>query len=608
MTKLHGKFRLPIAIKLIGLTVSLLIAITSLIALKSSKYFEKEIRQTHERSNQVQVQDRATQVEALLQAYIDKIRTVAPLLHLTYPTEELKSRIIDTTFKPDKDLVTIEIHAVKDSTFQLVTRILNSEFLKSKRFDEAYIEQLRLQRPLPLDSIFSGNIEVLNSSLEGGIPLVTVGIPLIKDDYDRVSHIAVADIRIEKLQKAFSLKSASEIFLVDKIGRVLAHPRDEYTIQGRSFADHPLVMEALDSKFRSNHIPLFWNPEDQKNYYGVYSQTIFGVSVIAQVPENIIREPALHVQRQAYYMGGLVLSSSLFLIFLFSMTLTRPIEKLLELTREVAKGNFDVHASEKVTSKDEVNDLAIAFDHMTTGLKALVRTQGADVAETLMASDLEHLGGTKKKVTVLFSDLRDFTKFSEGHTPEEVVEMLNEYFEVMVGCIERNQGHVNKFIGDAIMAMWGAPNSSGQDVVLAVRAALDMRIELEKLNQVRIGRNEPPIKIGVGLHCGEAVAGTIGSKSRLEYTIIGDTVNQASRIEASTKAFGTDLLVSQEIVNEIEAKFFTELAGSAEVKGKVEPLKMYRVKGFYNLAGEAVEVKTPYSEYKSEAVDKIKVA
>lgn len=602
------KLRIPIAVKLICITLSLLIAVTSLIALNSSELFEKEVRQTHERATQIQAQDRAFQVEALLQSYVDKVRMTAPLLSLQYPTDDLKKRVVEIVFKPDRDLVNIETFHLEDNRPILRHAIRNDEFLAAQKIDQDYFHQLRLKKPLPVQSVFSGKIEVLNSSLVGGIPLLTIGIPLVKDEMDRVTHAAFADIRIEKLQKMFSSKGASEIFLVDKNGAVVAHPKDQLTISSEVLLENPLVLEALDSKFKSNHVPSFWSPLDDQKYYGVYYRTAFDVTVLAQVPEATILEPALLVQRQAYYVGGLVLSISLFLIFLFSTSLTRPIELLLELTQEVATGHFDVHASKKVRSKDEVNDLAIAFDHMTTGLKALVKTQGADVAQTLMSSDLEKLGGSKRSVVVLFSDLRDFTKFSEGHSPEEVVEMLNEYFEEMVSCIERNHGRVNKFIGDAIMAMWGAPSSSGQDEYLAVQAAMDMRVALDGLNTRRLARGHTPIKIGIGIHCGEAVAGTIGSKSRLEYTVIGDTVNQASRIEASTKAFGADLLISDEVVQRIQSQFGTELAGAAEVKGKSEPLKMYRVKGPIEQDGSLREIKTPYSDYEAQSADKVKIA
>lgn len=599
-------FRFPIAFKLVGITASLLLAVTSLIALRSSRYFEREVRQTHEQSNQMQAVSRATEVEGLLQGYVDKLRMVASLMYKPHASVEEKEEAIKISFRADRDLVSVEIYEMKDGRPVLVERIINEEYLRANGFGPDYIDNLRKQRSFPVAAVFAGQIEIVNSSIRGGLPLITVGIPFVKNANDEFSHIAVADIRLDRIQKTFSSVGAAEIFLVDKNGNVLAHPNDRLALEAVSLKDNPLVEASISSKFRSNHLPSFQYGD--KVYYGVYNRTPFGVSVIAQIPEEVILEPAVQVRRQAFYVGGLVLSCALFLIFLFSITLTRPIERLLELTKEVALGNFDVDASSKIRSKDEVNDLAVAFDRMTAGLKALVRTQGADVAQTLMESDLENLGGTKKDVAVLFSDLRNFTRFSEGHTPEEVVEMLNEYFEIMVGCIERNQGRVNKFIGDAIMAMWGAPSSTGNDEVLAVRAALEMRTELAKLNELRFSRGQGPITIGIGIHCGEAVAGTIGSKSRLEYTIIGDTVNQASRLEASTKAFGVDLLISQEMYEKVKDAFIIELAGTAEVKGKSEPLKMYRVRGYIDENGQPVIVQTPYSEYQAEAADKVKIA
>src|SRR5262249_35275606 len=150
------------------------------------------------------------------------------------------------------------------------------------------------------------------------------------------------------------------------------------------------------------------------------------------------------------------------------------------------------------------------------------------VTEDLLKGNLE-LGGSKKMVTVFFSDIRGFTAFSEGHTPEQVVQMLNEYFQIMVGIINKHGGIVDKFIGDAIMAVWGAPNATDRDTQNAVKACIEMRQALNSLNELRAGRGQVPIKIGMGLHRGEAISGTIGSSERMEYTVIGDTVNQSSR-------------------------------------------------------------------------------
>ncbi|RYG54644.1 adenylate/guanylate cyclase domain-containing protein, partial [bacterium] len=225
----------------------------------------------------------------------------------------------------------------------------------------------------------------------------------------------------------------------------------------------------------------------------------------------------------------------------------------------------------------------------------------------MIAGDLQ-LGGSNKEVTVFLSDIRGFTKFSEGHTPEEVVGMLNEYFGIMVTIITANHGIVDKFVGDAIMAVWGAPNSSGDDQNFALKACLEMRVALGELNKRRLSIGQSAIMIGMGLHTGRAISGTIGSNERMEYTVIGDTVNLTARIEASTKSFGTDLLVSDAIVASLPSTYLYSLAGEAEVKGKSEPIKMYLVRGYRDaVSGEEMIIETPYSSYSAEADEKVKV-
>jgi adenylate cyclase len=231
---------------------------------------------------------------------------------------------------------------------------------------------------------------------------------------------------------------------------------------------------------------------------------------------------------------------------------------------------------------------------------------GSSVAEDLINREIE-LGGQKKDVVVFFSDIRGFTAYSEKKSPEQVVEMLNDYFRAMVKIINQHGGVVDKFIGDSIMAVWGAPKSTDKDAHNAVQACLDMRVALAKLNEQRIARNQQPILIGMGLHAGPVISGTIGSNERLEYTVIGNTVNTASRIESSTKAFGADLLISDTVYEKIRLDFMTEVAGLAEVKGRSEGLKLHKVRGYRAKNGTFVEVHTAYSEYAAESADKVKI-
>ena len=157
------------------------------------------------------------------------------------------------------------------------------------------------------------------------------------------------------------------------------------------------------------------------------------------------------------------------------------------------------------------------------------------------------------------------------------------------------------------MSFIDTPQESLYGAFNAVKASLEMRLGLQALNERRIARGEIPIKIGMGLHFGDAISGTVGSEARMEFTVIGDSVNLASRIEASTKAFGTDLLISEDLAKKIEGRVVIELAGSAEVKGKTEPLKFFKVRGFMNPDGSQQILKTDYSDYEAGDVEKVKV-
>jgi len=201
-----------------------------------------------------------------------------------------------------------------------------------------------------------------------------------------------------------------------------------------------------------------------------------------------------------------------------------------------------------------------------------------ELAELVMNNEVK-VGGERKDVAVFFSDIRSFTKISESLEPEEVVEFLNQYIKRMVNCVKRTRGSVDKFIGDAIMAIWGAPLSSGDDPFNAVLAALMMRDQLLEFNLDRGSEKKPFIKIGCGIHYGPVLAGQIGSDEKMEYTVIGDTVNLASRIESLNKTFGTDILISEETANRVKDRIRVLPMQKITVKGKTEALTVYAVLG-----------------------------
>jgi adenylate cyclase len=196
-------------------------------------------------------------------------------------------------------------------------------------------------------------------------------------------------------------------------------------------------------------------------------------------------------------------------------------------------------------------------------------------ARIASSPDAVKLGGDKRQVAVLFSDIRGFTALSETMTPDEIAQLLTEYFTEMVECVFRNGGTLDKFIGDAVMAQWGAPIGEPDDADRAMRAALEMMQALDALNANWRVAGKPELAIGIGLNIGEAFAGNIGSERRLEFTVIGDTVNTASRL--CSAADGGEILLSEDFRRALREPPTLEERPAIELKGKRERIPLYRV-------------------------------
>jgi len=236
-----------------------------------------------------------------------------------------------------------------------------------------------------------------------------------------------------------------------------------------------------------------------------------------------------------------------------------------------------------VKTGDELEDLADGFNSMVDGLRErdkLRVTMGKymteEVLQHVLAGEVE-LGGKTLEITILFCDLRGFTTFAEKRSAQELVGILNEYFTEMVDCVMGQGGVVDKYIGDNIMAVFGAPVSRSDDASRAVRAALAMRASLVNLNARFAERSIEPLRFGIGLHTGEVVAGNIGSVRRMEYTVIGDAVNLASRLESKTKELDTDLLISDATRAKLDDSFVVEANGEISIKGRAQPVRIFKV-------------------------------
>ncbi len=274
--------------------------------------------------------------------------------------------------------------------------------------------------------------------------------------------------------------------------------------------------------------------------------------------------------------------------FLLSLKITKPIACLQQATGEVAKGNLKYRL--QIDSHDEFHHLGTAFNSMITGLaekervRAIMNKVVSEEIATEMLTGECLLGGEEKHATILFSDIRDFTSLTEGMQPTELLELLNRYFTQMSACIDRHHGVIDKYIGDAIMALFGVPRNHANDALDAVLAAQEMMFSLQNFNRALGARNQKHIQIGIGINSGILVAGNMGAENRLNYTVLGDAVNLASRLEGLCKYYGVSIIISEATWHAAQVSAAWQSAAilireldSVQVKGKTTAIKVYQV-------------------------------
>lgn len=263
--------------------------------------------------------------------------------------------------------------------------------------------------------------------------------------------------------------------------------------------------------------------------------------------------------------------------------LIRPLKALVRGVAEIARGNFEYRI--RKSTNDEIGDLTSAFNIMAKDLKDKVLIEDAfkryvshQVADEILKDPdvfAKSLKGVKKRITAFFGDIRGFTPISEHLPPEEVVAFLNFYLTEMTTIIFANEGTIDKFMGDCIMAVFGAPVQHDDDVYKAVKSGVEIQKKIEEMNAERIAEGKQEIHVGIGINYGEAVVGNIGSTQRLEYTVIGDSVNTAARLQ--TLAKGGEIVVSDSVYREVKDHFSFIPMEPVKVKGKTRVLKAWKI-------------------------------
>ncbi len=566
--------KFPLQLKLMGV-ISLLLTITvSTVILYASSEFKKNYEIRVLETNFSLVNILGIKVKSDLKDIRDKGKTlVEKLLDPRGP-----GAYADLFFRNEPDFLLVGIYSVQDEHLKKKVIMYNDSYLEGIASNREELDTAIDQKETSLLKTIQSEGRIDNLTPNFKEPAFSISV------FDSNSKsLLVYVIRSERLLSVFQKQDINVPFLVNGDGDLIAHNDLQLLASQTNWSDLP-IFETMLSSVREDSQQTRYEDATKTKYYGSYQKMGFGGSgVIVTVPEEKVFEMVYRIQTKNLLIMGIALCIALIIVFFLARNITIPILKLLTATIEVAKGNFKIGIQS--STKDEIGLLTDYFVNMGKGLEerekvkdALGRFVNKEIAEMVLNKELT-LGGERKMCAIFFSDIRSFTSISEKLEPEEVVEFLNEYMTAMVHCVNETHGIVDKYIGDAIMATWGAVRTTEQDAENAVNGALLMRTALMKFNEGRGGDKRPIIRIGCGLNFGPVIAGQIGSEERLEYTVIGDAVNLASRVEALNKPFGTDILITQDLYNHVRDMFAVEKMQSIKVKGKEEPQTIYAVLG-----------------------------
>ncbi|MBN2048825.1 MAG: HAMP domain-containing protein [Spirochaetales bacterium] len=315
--------------------------------------------------------------------------------------------------------------------------------------------------------------------------------------------------------------------------------------------------------------------------------------VVSDEAEAFYRE-VTDITRQNFIVLGVSVLVSIIFLLSFAGYLTRPLTRVVRVMKDIIQYN-DLSRRVEVEYKDEIGELANTFNIMITeldraylqikefALKAVLAQKNEhkirnifqryvpkDVIDTIFENPESMLVGDNRVVAILFSDIRSFTTISEGFMPDELVKALNRYFEMMVDIIMARGGIIDKYIGDAIMAFYGAPVKHDDDALQAVLSGLEMQSALVEFNKAQITDGKPAFNTGIGINYGVCTVGNIGSDKKMDYTIIGDMVNLGSRLEGLTKPYKQKIIFSESVHRKVEKDLVCRMIDRVQVKGKTQ--------------------------------------
>ena len=389
------------------------------------------------------------------------------------------------------------------------------------------------------------------------------------------------------------VKSETELIFALEGGKKLAFSTREIALAEEEIAQ----LEKMYNDEQSGWVSITLGNQDLVGQFFVFEPWNWYVGVTES--KKTFFAGVEEIRFQSYLISGVSALIGVFVLFWFASFLTTPIQRMVKAMQNIIKSN-DLSQRVQIQYQDEIGFMASTFNNMIEDLeRATVQIKNfalqsviarkneqkvrnifqkyvpKHVIDEVFSHPERSLVGQNRDLAVLFSDIRSFTTISESMRPDELVNNLNRYFSVMVDIITSHNGFVDKYIGDAIMAFFGAPVPSENDALMSVNAALGMLDALVTFNEQQKAEGKVTFNIGIGINYGIVTIGNIGSDKKMDYTVIGDSVNLASRLESLTKKYHEQLVFSEFVYQKVGRHLYCRLLDKVAVKGKTKGVGLY---------------------------------
>lgn len=439
-------------------------------------------------------------------------------------------------------------------------------------------------------SLYWSDIYIFNTSR---MPGLTVVYPFV-DNNGRFYGASASDITMDTMSRFLKESKIGEhgiAFIISDKGELIAHNdmSQVVRVEGEDLK-MVLVDDVQDRKIaiayqihKNSTKGRFIFDKDGVDYIATFTKfpATFGknweVGILVPLDEFI--SDVNKTQRETFLISLIFLIISTIMVFFLSRRLSKPIVKLAEEASNIR--NFKLDGTLDVQSNTyEIQLLNDAIISMRRTLRAFSKFVPRDLVGKLIKKGLEvKIGGRVKLVTLFFADIANFTTITEGYPPEKMMHHLSEYFDELTKILMEHNGTIDKYIGDSIMAFWGAPLIDRNHAVNACRAALKCQKRIKELNRKWLAENKPLLLTRIGLHTGEAIVGNMGSSDRMNYTAIGDAVNLASRLEGENKFYETKIIISENVYEKVDKWCVARPLDFVKVKGKTKAVKIYELVG-----------------------------